>query len=97
MQNSSEWYENVQNEESYAITDEIIDIDHIRDHVAGIVHAFYTTGDIYAIERGLDEVCHSLDMKMIAGDQPAVERSHALKEHLEGQREMINFLNGVRA
>ena len=71
-------------------------LDSVRDHLQGVIDAFYKTGDVAAIENGLDEMCHALDMKLTAGSQPAVVKcGDPMGWHLGYQRAQIDFMHSA--
>jgi|TARA_R110000868_G_C10970190_1_gene769683 hypothetical protein len=41
---------------------ELPDLDHLTDHVKGILEAIYSTGDCAQLERCLEEVCGELNI-----------------------------------
>ena len=52
---------------------EYTNLDHLRDHLQGVLDALYVSGDAYAMESCLDELCHQLGVTIPMGD-PVMER-----------------------
>lgn len=55
------------------------DYEHAKDHLYGLVNAFYQTGSVDDLERHLEEVLHVFDMKLPKG-KPAIVRKPSNKE-----------------
>lgn len=71
------WYEpeierETPEDHGYIHQDALPDVAGMRDWLTGVVEAMYKTGDVMEMERCLDELCHELNVPMIAAD-PAVE------------------------
>ena len=86
-------YEDVTLEDAgYIHESNLPDLEHLKDHVQGIIDAMYKTGDVGALESSLDEVCHVLGMKIDEGE-PKIERTedkNMMHWYLGYQRVMID-------
>lgn len=51
----------------YVHQDDLPDIDHIKDHLEGVIEAIYVTGKLDNLENHLDEVTCALDMELPKG------------------------------
>ena len=47
----------------YVPKDSLPDFERIKDQLQGALEAMYVTGDVYALENCMDEICHELDVK----------------------------------
>jgi len=70
------------------------DLNHIRDHVIGIMEAFYETGDPMKLEASLDEVCYELDIPMKKGDPVMQKKRNLMREYLDEQKKHIDKMFG---
>ena len=80
----------------YIHQDNLPDLNHLRDHVQGIIDVIYGSGNIRQLEFCLDEVCSELDMKLNAG-RPVLEKkkqNDLMNWHLGYQRAQIDKMKG---
>lgn len=95
------WYEPDQipytpEDNGYTHERDMPDLEHLKDHLQGVIEAFYQTGDTQAIENGLDEMCHALEMPLKAAAMPAVEKRgerNMMQWYLGYQRSQIDLMN----
>jgi hypothetical protein len=83
----------------YIHEDSLPDLDNMQDHLQGVVEAFYKTGDIAAIENGLDELCHALGVELTPNAQPAVEKRKLrglMLWHIDNQKQIMDFMKRNR-
>ena len=75
-------------EHGYIKASELPDLDHMWDHMQGVLEALYTTGDMEALESSLEEVCAELNVPM-----PKASPKINLQYHLGYQRGVIDSMN----
>jgi len=91
-------YEQTPEDYGYIHQDDLPDLEGMRDWLQGVVEAMYKTGDVMEMERCLDELCHALDVPMVAAD-PAVEKKNQnrlMHWYLGYQRAQIDHMNHRR-
>lgn len=77
------WYEqeveySTPKDNGYLHEDDLPNIDHCKDMLAGILQAIYKTGDIAKLEDCLDELTSQFDMK-IPENTPVLEKSGSVR------------------
>ena len=86
-------YEDVTLEDAgYIHESNLPDLDHLRDHVQGMIDAMYKTGDVGALESSLDEVCYVLGIKLNEGE-PKIEKAQSgniMQWYLGYQRALLD-------
>ncbi len=82
----------------YVREEEVPNLEHLRDHVQGIIEAVYESGDVMKLEFCLDEVCGELDVAIHKGE-PILEKKKSndlMQWYLGYQRATIDHLNNRR-
>ena len=77
----------------YIYIDDLPDLDHLKDHVQGLLVALYVTGDVNNMEQSLEEICNELDIEFKADDPKLSKKPDLIDWYLERQREIIDTFN----
>lgn len=68
-------YENyIEQDSDWVRKDSLPDLEHIKDHLQGIIEAVYETGDVFSLEFCLDEICSQLGVE-IKLDAPVLKKA----------------------
>lgn len=74
-------------EDGWVRVEDLPDLEHIKDHLQGMIDAIYETGDIFALEFSLDEICHQFKIPLNL-KEPIIKKAEK-KDYREWEKEKI--------
>lgn len=85
-------YDLTPEDSGYVHEDNLPNLEHMRDHLKGVLEALYSTGDMKRMESCLEEICDQLGVPMGTGDA-VVEKKSKLSWYLGYQRCQLDQMN----